>query len=177
MTPAAHERKELSEKSKDLAARVLRAAKECRLALATAESCTGGAIAAQLAEAPGASDCFHGGVVTYTKDMKHALLGVPKRLLADKTAVCGEVAAAMARGVLKRSPAQLAVAITGVAGPEPDEDGNPVGLIYCAVAARNGRTRSVRLRSKKRSRKAILNEGMCAALELLLAACNEKRRR
>jgi nicotinamide-nucleotide amidase len=163
----------MSERGKALAARVLRAAKDCGASLATAESCTGGAVAALLAEAPGAGEYLEGGVVAYTKDMKSKLLGVPKKLLAEQTAVAAEVAIAMAHGVLRRSPARIALAITGVAGPEPDEDGNPVGLMYCAVADRSGTAKSIRLMSRKRGRKAILNEGMCAALELLLAACRK----
>jgi nicotinamide-nucleotide amidase len=164
----------MSQRSKELAERVMRAAKECRIALATAESCTAGGIATLLAEAPGAAEHFHGGVIAYTKEMKHALLGVPRSLLAEKTAVCAEVAIEMARGIVARSPADLAIAITGVAGPEPDEDGNPVGLLYCAVAERNGKVRSIGLRSAESGREAILEDGICAALELVLAACRER---
>jgi PncC family amidohydrolase len=77
-------------------------------------------------------------VVAYAKRMKEEMLGVPHDLLRDKSAVCAEVAQAMARGILTRCSADLAVAITGVVGPETDEDGNPVGLIYCACARRAG---------------------------------------
>lgn len=157
----------------ELARRVLQAARDCNVSLATAESCTAGAIAASLSAAPGAAKYFHGGVVAYTKAMKSKLLGVSPALLEEKSAVSAEVAVEMARGVLARSPADIVVTITGVVGPEPDEDGNPVGLIYCAVATRRGGTRAIRLDSKGRKRDAILEEGICAALDLLLAACGE----
>jgi nicotinamide-nucleotide amidase len=110
------------------------------LSIVTAESCTGGLLAAVLSEAPGASEHLHGGFVTYTKAQKTAALGVPADLLARQGAVCREVAAALARGALDRSPADIAVAITGVAGPTPDEDGNPVGLMHFAAARRGGPT-------------------------------------
>jgi nicotinamide-nucleotide amidase len=153
----------------ELAKRVLEAAKARNLTLATAESCTAGAIASALAASPPAGDLFHGGVVAYSKQMKEDMLGVPHDLLRDKGAVCAEVAQAMARGVLARCSA-----ITGVAGPEPDEDGNPVGLIYCASAHRSGETRSVCLHSRQKGREAILEDGICAALGLLLAECGDR---
>lgn len=76
--------------------------------------------------------------MTYTKDMKARVLGVPTQILDEKTAVCGEVAEAMALGALLRSGATVAVSITGVAGPDEDEDGNPVGLVFCGVARKDG---------------------------------------
>ncbi len=118
------------------AERVMALAKEKRLTLVTAESCTSGLLAAVLSEAPGAAELLHGGFVTYTKCHKTIALGVPEALLTRKGAVCPEVAAAMAQGALARSAADLATAITGVAGPSPDEDGNPVGLVCLAVARR-----------------------------------------
>jgi nicotinamide-nucleotide amidase len=122
----------------EAAKQVLDQAISRKLTLATAESCTAGAMAQLLANAPGAGENFHGGFVVYTKENKSAALGVPPDLIARHSAVSEEVAAAMAQGALERCPADLAVAITGVAGPEPDEDGNPVGLVHVAVAGRNG---------------------------------------
>jgi nicotinamide-nucleotide amidase len=165
----------MSERSEVLAKRVVEAANAGGLSLATAESCTAGAIASALAAAPGAGNCVHGGVVAYSKQMKQEILGVPGDLLRKKGAVCAEVAEAMAQGILTRSPADVAVAITGVAGPEPDEDRNPVGLIFCAAARRGGGTEQVCLRSSEQDRDAILDEGMCAALVLLLAACTDRK--
>jgi len=120
----------------ELAGSVLDKARDRKLTLATAESCTAGALATLLADAPGAGGVFHGGFVVYSKQQKRAVLGVPHDVLARSTAVSQPVAEAMARGVLERCPADIAVAITGVAGPESDEDGNPIGLMHVAVAAR-----------------------------------------
>jgi nicotinamide-nucleotide amidase len=117
-----------------IAERVLAIAGQHRLTIITAESCTSGLLATTLSEAPGAAELLHGGFVTYTKANKTAALGVPAGLLRQRGAVCSEVAVAMAEGALARSPADVAVAITGVAGPAPDEDGNPVGLVCIAVA-------------------------------------------
>ena len=95
-------------------------------------------------KAPGAGDYFHGGFVTYTKEMKNAVLSVSMELLKQKGAVCLEVAEAMAIGALKLAPANVAVAVTGVVGPEPDEDGNPVGLVFCSAAGSKRQTVTVR---------------------------------
>lgn len=84
----------------------------------------------------GGSEQFHGGFVTYTKENKIATLGVPRELIAAYTAGSRPVAEAMAMGALDRCPADMVIAITGVAGPEPDEDGNPVGLMHIATAVR-----------------------------------------
>jgi nicotinamide-nucleotide amidase len=121
-----------------LAERALAAARRGNLTIVTAESCTAGKLSALLSEAPGASEHLHGSFVTYTKANKVKALGVDAGLLKAKGAVCREVAVAMAESALHRSPADVAVAITGVAGPDPDEDGNPVGLV-CIAVARDGR--------------------------------------
>jgi len=111
-----------------LAERALEVAAQRNASIVTAESCTAGKLAALLSEAPGAAERLHGSFVTYTKANKTKSLGVSAALLQRRGAVCREVAVAMAEGALVRSPATVAVSITGVAGPDPDEDGNPVGL-------------------------------------------------
>jgi nicotinamide-nucleotide amidase len=121
-----------------LAARLLKRLTERRLTLVTAESCTAGRLAALLSSVPGAGQCFEGGFVTYSQDAKARMLGVATDLLKRKTAVCRDVARAMAEGARYRSPADIAVAITGVAGPEPDEDGNPIGLMCVAPGLKGG---------------------------------------
>jgi nicotinamide-nucleotide amidase len=110
----------------------------CRkgLSVITAESCTSGVIATMLSDAPGAGECLHGSFVTYTKANKVAALGVPREMLDRCSAVCAEVARSLAEGALERSPADIAVSVTGVAGPAEDEDGNPVGLMYLACVRR-----------------------------------------
>jgi nicotinamide-nucleotide amidase len=107
-----------------------------KLSVVTAESCTAGLVALTLSDAPGAADLLHGGFVTYTKTNKTCALGVPAALIHEQGAVSREVAVALAIGALERCPADLAVAVTGVAGPDPDPDGNPVGLVYFAVGQR-----------------------------------------
>ena len=110
---------------------------EKKLTFATAESCTGGDIARRFTELPGASAFFKGGVVSYTNEVKTALLGVDAQLLEEKTAVCREVAAAMAEGVRARLGTDLAVSVTGLAGP--DGDGvHEVGTVFIGLAASDG---------------------------------------
>jgi nicotinamide-nucleotide amidase len=110
-----------------------------KLTIAAAESCTGGLLAATLTEIPGASDVFDRGFVTYSNDAKRAMLGVPENLLETFGAVSRETAQAMAHGALARAPADLALAITGVAGPGGAMPGKPVGLVHFAAASRSGR--------------------------------------
>jgi nicotinamide-nucleotide amidase len=102
--------------------------------LATAESCTGGLLAAAITDLPGSSAFFAGGVVPYTNRMKHQLLGVPEDLLATKGAVSPEVAIAMAQGARERLGTDLALSVTGIAGPAADGTGKPVGLTFIGLA-------------------------------------------
>ena len=108
-----------------------------RLRLATAESCTGGLIAATLTEIAGSSDVVDRGFVVYSNEAKSELLAVPAPLIAKHGAVSEEVARAMAEGALARSPAEIAVAVTGIAGPGGATPTKPVGLVHLAVAPRN----------------------------------------
>lgn len=108
--------------------------KDQGLSLACAESCTGGLIAKRITDLAGASSVFRGGVVSYTNEVKHGVLGVPRELLDQFGAVSAPVAEAMAEGARRTLGADLAVSATGVAGPDPDDRGNPVGLVYVALA-------------------------------------------
>lgn len=110
-----------------------------RLKLAAAESCTGGLLAATLTEIPGSSDVFERGFITYSNEAKEMMLGVPTATLKSHGAVSRETAAAMARGVLAHAPVDLAVSITGIAGPGGAVPGKPVGLVHLAAASRSGR--------------------------------------
>ena len=110
-----------------------------RLMLAAAESCTGGLVAATLTEIPGSSDVFERGFVTYSNEAKRVMLGVTPMTLAKHGAVSRETAEAMATGVLAHAPVDLAVSITGIAGPGGAVPGKPVGLVYLAAASRSGR--------------------------------------
>ncbi len=106
--------------------------------LATAESCTGGMIAAACTDLAGSSDWFERGFVTYSNEAKTALLGVPAGLIASHGAVSEEVARAMAQGALDHAPVQLAVAVTGIAGPGGAVPGKPVGTVWLAWATAAG---------------------------------------
>ena len=117
---------------------VLALLKDKGLTLGTAESCTGGLIAKRLTDRPGASSVFRGGVVSYTNGVKSGVLGVPEGLLAEKGPVCPEVAEAMAEGARRALGCDAAIAVTGVAGPDSDERGNPVGLVWLALATPDG---------------------------------------
>ena len=122
----------------EVARTFIESAKRRGLKIVTAESCTGGALSTLLSDTPGAGETFFGGFVCYDKEYKEQILGVPAALIERETAVSEAVARAMAKGALERSGCDLAIAITGVAGPKPDEDGNPVGLVYIAVASKDG---------------------------------------
>ena len=121
------------------ARRLGRAAVQRRWQMASAESCTGGMFGHVVTEVPGASDHYLGGIVSYSDAVKQELLDVPGDLLERVGAVSAEVAEAMTAGVLVRFPAaHLAVAITGIAGPDGGSAEKPVGLTYVAAALRSG---------------------------------------
>jgi nicotinamide-nucleotide amidase len=118
-----------------LPAMVLELARRRGVSIATAESCTGGMVAAQLTSVPGSSDAFIGGAVTYSDELKRTMLGVPEQLLAAHGAVSAEVAAAMAAGARVRLGADVAVSVTGVAGPGGGSEEKPVGLVFVHVSS------------------------------------------
>lgn len=157
-----------------LSAQVIEALRAGGRTLVVAESCTGGLLSAIMADAPGASGFFHGGFVTYTKQQKELALGVLPSLIESDTAVSKRVAVAMARGALAGSPADVSVAITGVAGPEPDEDGNPVGKVCIAVAFREGpegaREYMIEALDVDGVRQAAIAEALTKLLDLLQVA-------
>jgi PncC family amidohydrolase len=112
------------------------------LQLAVAESCTGGLVGHALTESPTASDHFLGGVICYSAAVKSSLLGVPEDLIERVGTVSPEVAQALVAGTLERFPAaELALAITGLAGPDGGGEGKPVGLTYVAAGRRSGEAR------------------------------------
>jgi nicotinamide-nucleotide amidase len=110
-----------------------------KLTMAVAESCTGGLLAATLTEIPGSSDVFDRGFVTYSNAAKQAMLGVAPATLERFGAVSRETAEAMATGTLAQAPVDLAVSITGIAGPGGGSPGKPVGLVHFGAATRSGR--------------------------------------
>lgn len=148
----------------------LDAAKAAGLMIATAESCTGGLVAAALTDIPGSSAAFDRGFVTYSNEAKAELLGVDPALIAAHGAVSEAVARAMAEGALAHSRAGLAVAITGIAGPGGATPGKPEGLVHFAAARRGGETRALRVEYGARGRDAVRAAAALDALGLLVEA-------
>ena len=139
------------------------------LHMATAESCTGGLIAAACTAVAGSSDWFERGFVTYSNAAKTELLGVPEALLRTHGAVSEPVARAMAEGALARAPVQRAVAVTGIAGPGGAVPGKPVGTVWLALARSDGATLS-RLLQLDGDRAAVRQATVVAALRALHAS-------
>ncbi|MEV0897373.1 CinA family protein [Actinoplanes sp. NPDC049802] len=146
------------------AAAAVHALVERRQTMATAESLTGGLVAATIVEIPGVSAVYRGGMVVYATDLKARLTGVPEGLLEERGPVDGDVAAALAEGARERCGADWGLATTGVAGPEP-QDGKPVGLVFVAVAGPSGT--EVRELKLDGNRAAIRTESVTAVLQLL----------
>ena len=134
--------------------------------LAAAESCTGGLIAKRMTDLPGASQVFLGGVVSYTNFVKANVLGVPQALLEEYGAVSEPVARAMAEGVRRITGADYGVSVTGVAGPDSDERGNPVGTVFIGLSGPDG-THCHPCRFGKRSRDHIRALSANTALDLI----------
>jgi nicotinamide-nucleotide amidase len=149
------------------ARRVLDACRARKLTVVTAESCTGGLVAATLTEIPGSSDVVDRGFVTYSDAAKQAVLEVPAQLLQDFGAASRETADAMARGALARSPADLAVSVTGIAGPGGGSAQKPVGLVYFAALARAGRGLSREKRFGEVGRGEVRMRSVAEALDML----------
>jgi nicotinamide-nucleotide amidase len=141
--------------------------------LATAESCTGGLVVAALTAIAGASDVVERGFVTYSNAAKTTLLGVPEATLAAQGAVSGETATAMAAGAVTNAGVDLAVSVTGIAGPGGNSAEKPVGLVYLGIARRRGPSQPVSARSERHifpgDRAVIRHAATLRALELLLA--------
>ena len=145
---------------------VLIAYRKRGLRIATAESCTGGMIAAALTDVAGSSDVFERGFVTYSNDAKQELIAVPPTILAKYGAVSAETADAMARGALARSRADVAISVTGIAGPGGGAAEEPVGLVWFGVARKVGKNLTVR-EVFAGDRAAIRQAAVARALELL----------
>ena len=137
--------------------------------LVTAESCTGGLLAAACTSIAGSSDWFERGLVTYSNAAKTELLGVPAALIARHGAVSGEVAAAMAEGALRAAPARLALAVTGIAGPGGAVPGKPVGTVWFGLAVAGQATQAARLWFDG-DRAAVRGQAVRHALQRLVEA-------
>jgi nicotinamide-nucleotide amidase len=148
------------------AARIVALSRDRGRLVATAESCTGGALAALLTEIPGSSSCLERGFVTYSNEAKAEMLGVPMDLIAEKGAVSAEVAAAMAKGALAHSHADIAVSITGVAGPGGGTQEKPVGLVYFGGMVKGGKAVTERHRFEG-ERDAVRQQSVAVALQMI----------
>lgn len=142
--------------------------KEKNLMLATAESCTGGLLSATITYKPGASEIFERGFITYSNESKTEMLGVSVDTLEKHGAVSAQTAEAMAAGALKNSNAQLAVSITGIAGPDGGSAEKPVGLIHFGYALKGGSVGSLEHRFTG-SRQEIQTQAAATALRHLIS--------
>jgi nicotinamide-nucleotide amidase len=137
------------------------------LTVATAESCTGGLVVAALTEIAGSSDVVECGFVTYSNQAKETMLGVPASTLERHGAVSAETASAMAAGALRNSRADIAVAITGIAGPGGGSKEKPVGLVHFAAASRDGKRLERRQLFGEIGRDRVRERSVAEALALL----------
>ncbi|MFO1089962.1 MAG: CinA family protein [Hyphomicrobiales bacterium] len=152
-----------------LARDVLDACRDGGLMLATVESCTGGLIAATLTDIAGSSAVVERGYVTYSNRSKTDLVGVPEQMLRQHGAVSEQVARSMAEGALERCPADIAVSVTGIAGPDGGTAEKPVGLVHFACARRGRPTVHVRaLFGEDEDRGEIRRRAVKTALALVL---------
>ncbi len=151
-----------------LAGQVLDACKDRGIMLVTAESCTGGLIAGALTDIAGSSAVVERGFVTYSNEAKNEMLGVPLPLFESVGAVSEEVARAMAVGAIQHSSAQVAVSVTGIAGPGGGSPEKPVGLVHMAVA-RDGSTTEHQEHIFPGDRTAVREQTVQAALGLVLS--------
>ena len=141
---------------------------EKRMTCATAESCTGGGAGYAITAVPGSSAVFRGGVISYDNSVKRGVLDVPEEVLATKGAVSAECAAAMARGARQLLETDLAVSITGIAGPGGGSAEKPVGLVWFGLASNSGTFTEKKVFSG--DREAVRKAAIEHALQLLLAA-------
>ena len=154
-----------------LAETLLQRCREAKAMLATAESCTGGLIAATLTEIAGSSDVFERGFVTYSNEAKIYSLGIPAEIVAGHGAVSEPVARAMAEGCLRKSNADIAIACTGIAGPGGGTATKPVGLVHIAVAGLGQETMHLRMTygdvGRSAVRRATVEDALTLAGEML----------
>ena len=138
-----------------------------KLTLATAESCTGGLVAGTISEIPGSSLVLDRGFVTYSNSAKQQMLGVTPATIDVYGAVSGECAEEMAKGALARAPVDLAVSITGIAGPTGGTPGKPVGLVFFCAASRSGRVIAQDRKYGDIGRANVRRESVLPALAML----------
>lgn len=167
----------IDEVVRNAAERLLDTCRERGLTVATAESCTGGLVAAALTEIAGSSDVVDRGFVTYSNAAKMAMLGVLPETLEANGAVSRQTAEAMAQGAIEASNADLAVAVTGIAGPNGGSAEKPVGLVHFAAASMGGRLMHREERFGDLGRAEIRRRSVLVALAMLQELANAESRR
>jgi nicotinamide-nucleotide amidase len=155
--------REVAQAAADISTRL----KAAKLSLVTAESCTGGLIAAAITEIPGSSDVLERGYVTYSNVAKENNLGVPAAIIERHGAVSEQTARAMAEGALVHSEAAVSIAVTGIAGPDGGTAEKPVGLVHFAASRRGGQTIHKEMRFGDLGRGEVRRRSVLAALALL----------
>ncbi len=153
---------------------LLEACRREGILLVTAESCTGGLIAASLTDIAGSSDVVDRGFVTYSNEAKHDMLGVPMEMIEKYGAVSEEVALAMATGALAHSRAAIALSVTGIAGPGGGSEEKPVGLVWFGLALKGQEPIAVRHLFEDKGRAAIRMAAVNAALDMALSTLESK---
>jgi len=161
-----------SEPFKSRAVALIDSCRAAGLTVATAESCTGGLLAALITAIPGSSDVFERGFVTYSNAAKIESLGVAPQILERFGAVSAEAARAMAAGALTHSPASMALSITGIAGPGGGSPEKPVGLVHFGLARRGGAIIAVEKRFGEIGRDEVRSAAIATAIDLLLEAAH-----
>ncbi len=157
----------IDDETRQAALRVFELCRARKLTLATAESCTGGLVAAAITDIPGSSDVFDRGFVTYSNEAKMALLGVGKDLLDRHGAVSAECAKVMALGALNAAGTSIAVSITGIAGPGGGSPEKPVGLVFMAAANRAAKFHARECRFGDLGRDEVRRRSVIAAFALI----------
>jgi nicotinamide-nucleotide amidase len=158
----------IAEDNRQAAGKLIHVLIDSGMSIVTAESCTGGLIVAALTEIRGSSESVYGGFITYADEAKANMLGVPETMIAQYGAVSSNVARAMAEGARKTALVDVAIAVTGIAGPGGGTDKKPVGLVHFACATEAG-TSLLERRFGAIGRRAIREATVRAALELTLA--------
>lgn len=158
-------------KRETLAINLIRTAKQKGITLATAESCTGGWIGKSLTDPAGASSVFMGALVTYANSAKSALLGTPETMLSEYGAVSSEVAGAMAEGALTALGTDMAISVTGIAGPNGGTDAKPIGTVWFGLARKGHPTETIRQDFGNKGRDRVRKLSVIYALEWLSDAC------
>lgn len=145
------------------AEKLVKALIEKKLTCATAESCTGGGVGYAITGVPGSSAVFWGGIISYDNSVKQGVLGVPEKVLATKGAVSSECAAAMAEGARRLLKTDLAVSVTGIAGPGGGSAEKPVGLVWFGLASKTGTVTEKRIFPGDREavRTATIEHALC----------------